>query len=259
MNLDLGQLQNRWDELLLIVGAIGVACEGAIASLLLLVGALRKLATWGGALALAITPTWLGDDHAFAAMLRGLDRAAEFLDRIGKWIPRLRTGGDRRAMDPRGTAAIGLFLALGLGLSGCGGTMHSARTALEYTAIGVHGTDAVLDETVVRPDSERCLEGLHSRELVGWDAYEDCMRRARAVNRGILAARGTLVTVQTGLDAVERSGDGSKTCEVIEPLASVLPDLSATLAAAGVELPSEIATYSPLIAGAVRAACGGSR
>lgn len=98
-------LWNHRDEILIAVGSIGVAAEGGALALLSLARLLSGLAK--------LTKTD-ADDRALARIISSLESFAA-------WIPRLRRGAGAPPIDPRGSAALGLVLAVGVALSGCAG------------------------------------------------------------------------------------------------------------------------------------------
>lgn len=112
-------IREHWDEIVMAVGAVGVACEGTIAALVVLVGALRSLANLLASLAVYTGTD--ADDRAIASAIRLLDRCAHGLDAVQRWIPRLRVGAARRPVSPGASAALGALLAVGVALSGCAG------------------------------------------------------------------------------------------------------------------------------------------
>jgi hypothetical protein len=113
------QLHAHWADILIAVGAVGVAAESVLAALRALVVTCRSLA--GFLAMLALYTATATDDRAIAAVIRGLDKAADWLDRASAFVPRLRAGRGRLAMDPRGTANLLVLLVVAPLLTGCAG------------------------------------------------------------------------------------------------------------------------------------------
>ncbi len=227
--MDLSQMQDRWGELLMLVGAIGVAAEGTIAALLVLVGALRGLA---GFLAAIAMQTGTGtDDRIIARVIRGLDMLAGWLDRAQRWIPRLRTGGDRRAIDPRGTEALGVLLVLGVGLSGCGASaIDVTRSTLAGGAIAVVTADPLLADAY--EDAQAAFE----RGDLDEDAVAARLRKLDRAERALRAMSSALTAVDLALDAYE-AGEECGLAPAMEGAASAAREVVEALDAAGLDVP----------------------
>lgn len=239
----------RWDELLLVVGAIGVACEGLIAALIVLVHALRTAAGWLGSVAL-LTPTPT-DDRLAGRLVRALDGAAQGLERLGRIIPRLRLGADRKGapadtLTPRGTAVLGaLLLIAATALGGCG------MTAIEATQASV-ATAARLTTTVdpiVAAAYDDVTEGLDDGTLSTEDAAVRLRRLDRA-ERALGSMRHALIAVDYSIEAYS-AGETCGLRAALDGAVSAAQELLRALDAAGLDVPDIVHIAAALASGYV--------
>jgi hypothetical protein len=123
----------RLHELVELFGALVLAATALVAAARAFLFAFRALAVWlvGIAARVQIGPDGRADDRAAARLVAWIDAGLWSLEKasggLGALTRYLRPvslvpsvpSRDKRTVDPRGTAAIGLLLALGIGLSGC--------------------------------------------------------------------------------------------------------------------------------------------
>lgn len=234
--MTIDDITSRLDELLIIVGAIGVAAEGTIAALLVLVRALRGLAA--SLAQLSVLTTTLVDDRAVGRLARGLDWAAEALERVQRIIPRLRLGarrGESQAppVDPRGTAMLGVLLVvLASTLGGCGmSAMDATRASVATTA---RMTTAV--DPIIAAAYETLADGLDAGTVDAEDGAVR-MRRLDRAERALASLRHALIAVDLSLDA----GEAGAECGLqaaLDGAVSAIAELLRALDSAGLEVPA---------------------
>lgn len=226
-------ITSRLDELLILVGAIGVAAEGTIAALAVLVRALRAAANWLGTIAL-VTRT-LTDDHLVGRIVSGLDAAADGLDWARRIIPRLRLGARRGeaagpAVDPRGSALLGVLLIGGATLLGGCGQQRAVRTAID---IGGHAL-VTADETGA--DEYRRVEGRCDASATSLSGWRECMAPGFRLEEALRHVRADLYAAEAAADATGADGFAA----IAPCVARSVDALAEALEALRVELPDEL-------------------
>src|SRR5690606_10774669 len=130
-------LAAHWNDILLAVGAIGVASESLLVALAVFVRVPKKVSDW--AFRPPALPATDLDDSVFWRLSIGLGAVADFLDKAAAWVPRLRPAAKAKRPGPSvGTSALtGVLIGLlAVGMVGCGGTrMQKTRKAFELTTI----------------------------------------------------------------------------------------------------------------------------
>jgi hypothetical protein len=244
----LNQLQAHWDDLLILIGAVGVAAEGCLAASKGLVAALRSLA--GFAAMLALYTSTATDDRVIGKCIKGLDAAADWLDGASKWIPRLRAGHGRnvRASDtfPGGVVmlAIVMGVAASFGLSGCAHATKAARVSIEAGSYGLVAADVIAADEIERI-ANRCIE--ESESMPEW---VDCTEPARRVRDALLTFKRTLLAAEAAVDATGQDGFA----RVAPCVARSLSEVAAAFEAAWIDLPEELRTLAGVV-GSVGGQC----
>jgi hypothetical protein len=163
-------------------------------------------------------------------------------------LPRVAVGPrPTKPVDPRGTAAIVLLLAIGL--AGCGGRAENvARTTL---ATGAHGI-VVLDEAAAakyREIEERCDASADS-----YEAWIECMRPADRVEASLRGAAHVLRGAEATIDATDAEG----LRRVAPCVARVLGELASALEAVGIQMPESLSNVLRITRGIGGMCEGGS-
>ncbi len=206
---------NHRDEILIAVGSIGVAAEGGALALLSLARLLSGLAKLTGTDA---------DDRALARIISALESFAA-------WIPRLRRGAGAPPIDPRGSAALGLVLAIGVALSGCGASaMDIARDTTAGGALALVAVDPVIADRYDALTLD-CDSG-----AIDADTCTDRLRRLDRAERAIRSLASALTAVDLALGAYE-DGRECGLRPALEGAARSARELVAALDAAGIDVP----------------------
>jgi len=219
----------HWDDILIIIGSVGVACEGTILALRALVGSLRGLAK--------MTPT-KRDDDALATVYRALTNAALWVEQVHQAIPRLRTNGTSR----KGRASTALVLALVV-MSGCGGRgLDIAQQTAAGGAIAVTAVDPVIADAYQRAIAD------FEAGVITPEAYHAKMVRLDRAERALRSLSHALMAVDYAVASYE---DGRE-CGVKRALSAAsraAHEVVEALDAAGVDIPSRVYDVIEVAAG----------
>jgi hypothetical protein len=230
-------IREHWDDLLLAIGLIGVACETVLASLRALVAGLRSLALVGQRIAMRTRTQ--RDDRAVERVIGWLAHAADVLDRASAIVPRLRAGAGRRATPPpvprgiHGALALA-FAFLAIAQTGCGGSQRGSTIARATATSGA--MVVVVADGLVADAYDRLTEQCDAGER------DDCAERLRRLDRAERAL-GSLVHALRAVDAVIMAGQASRHCtewEVISAVSRAARELALALTEAGIDVPRQV-------------------
>ena len=244
------QIKESWPAVITAVGAVGVACEGALLALAVLVRALRALAK--ALLTIAQKTTTERDDEFLLGTILGLEIIAAWLESKASIIPRLRAGDGRSAKNgkpPGWSLLLPVAMVFGLGaLGGCASAEMHARTAIDA------GARALVTADVMGAEEFRIVEArCYGEETLS--EWRECMRPAFRLEEALRATRAALFAAEAAIDAAGAQGwESAAPC-----VARALGELGDAGAALGLELPPAAAQLFDL-ARAVGGACdGGAR
>lgn len=224
-------LAAHWDEILMAIGAIGVACESLFRALAVLARVLKKVSDWAYDLA-GLTATQV-DDSVFWRLSIGLEVVAAGLEKAAAWVPRLRPSAKAKRPGPGlGTSALtGIVIGLlAVGMVGCGGRAERAtRTALSVSAHALLTVDeAAVAE--IRAVELRCVE---APSYVEWRA---CMEPAYRLTKALGATQHALLAAEGAVDVKGADGLlGTAGC-----VSAALDDVRQALRALDLPIPGEV-------------------